>query len=124
MQTYRASRHLCLITMVNVQIIATEPNAPVIEQPARLDAEMEVARDANPVQWGVGGGLCGFFALGVSVAHTPTVPTANLMGKSPEYVVFYTNAYRSTMKRKNIAAAGIECLVNGSISVVLFLLIF
>ena len=124
METYRASRHLCLIAMVNVQIITTEPNAPVIQQQARLDAEMDIVRDANPVQWGVGGVLCRFFALGVSVAHTLTVPTANLMGKSPEYVVFYTNAYRSTMKRKNITAAGIECLVNVSISAVLFLLIF
>ncbi len=32
-------------------VFATEPNAPVIEQQARLDAEMDVARDAKPFQW-------------------------------------------------------------------------
>ena len=103
-------------------LAAIEANVTVIEQQARLNAEMDVARDANPYRWGFGGVLCGTFTLGLSVGHTPTVPTANLMGKSPEYVVSYTDAYRSTMKRKNITAAGIGCLVNVSVSAVLFLL--
>ena len=96
-------------------VSAIEQNVTVIQQQARLDAEMDVARDANPYQWGLGGVLCGFFALGVSVAYAPTVPTANLMGKSPDYIISYTDTYRSEMKIKNITAAGIGCLMNVSV---------
>ena len=102
---------------------ATEPNITVTQQHARLDAESHVARDAKTVHWAVGGVLCGFFTLGASFAHTPTVPTENLMGKSPAYIIAYTDTYRSTMQRKNITAAGIGCLANVSLSTLLFLLI-
>ena len=104
-------------------VFAVETNVTVIEQQARLDADIDVIRDARSLEWGLGGALCGFFALGASVAYAPTVPTANLMGKSPEYIIAYTDAYRSAMKRKNIMAAGVGCLVNVSVSAVLFLFI-
>ena len=112
---------LMLSLLLCSTVAAIEPTA--IEQQARLDAEMDVARDAKPYQWGFGGVLCGFFTLGVSVGHTPTVPTANLMGKSPVYIVTYTDAYQSAMYRKNITAAGVGCLVNVSVSAVVFLFI-
>ena len=115
---------LILSLLLCSTMTAIEANVPVIQQQARLDAELDVARDAKTVQWGLGGVFCGFFALGASVAHTPTVPTANLMGKSPEYIVSYTEAYNTAMKRKNITAAGTGCLVNVSVWTVVFLLVF
>ena len=115
-------KHISFFIILSMLLCSTlSATEPVIEQQARLDAEMDVARDAKTVQWGVGGFFCGFFALGASVAHTPTVPTANLMGKSPAYIIAYTEAYKSTMRLKNITAAGIGCLGNVSISAVLFL---
>ena len=104
-------------------VSAIEQNVTVIQQQAHLDAENDVIRDAKSLQWGLGGFLCGFFTLGASVAYAPTVPTANLMGKSPDYIISYTDAYRSGMKRKNITAAGIGCLMNVSV-IGLWLLIF
>ena len=105
-------------------VSAAEPTEPdvVVTQQARLDAETHVIRDVRSLEWGLGGFLCGFFALGASVAYAPTVPTANLMGKSPDYIIAYTDTYRSAMKRKNITAAGIGCLMNVSI-IALWLLV-
>ena len=103
-------------------VSATESDVVVTQQQARLDAETHVIRDVRSLEWGLGGFLCGFFALGASVAYAPTVPTANLMGKSPDYIIAYTDTYRSAMKRKNITAAGIGCLMNVSI-IALWLLV-
>ena len=103
-------------------VSATELDVMVTQQQARLDAEIHVIRDVKSLRWGLGGFLCSFFALGASVAYAPTVPTANLMGKSPDYIISYTDAYRSAMKRKNITAASIGCLVNVSI-ITLWLLV-
>ena len=94
-----------------------EENVMITQQQARLDAARDVARDANSASWGIGGFCCGFFAIGASWIHTPTVPAANLIGKSPNYIVFYTQAYQSEMKKRNLYAATTGCVVGVGVSI-------
>ncbi len=45
----------------------------------------------------------------------PPVPAAKLLGKSPEYVVFYAEAYKRNLKQKRIEATGHGCLVGNGL---------
>ena len=61
---------------------------------AEADAEATVNK---PLWFAVG---CLFTGLGTIVAYVmePSPPASRLMGKSPEYVAFYTDAYKSKAK--------------------------
>ena len=89
-----------------------------LQMEAIVAAERDAQADVNKGLWFVGGCLVG--VLGVIVAYTlkPTPPATRLLGKSPEYVAFYTDAYTEKAKKLqgNNALAG--CLVNGLATVV------
>lgn len=55
----------------------------------------------------VGGSVCGLFSLGV-ISYRSYPPSERLIGKSPEYVGFYTAAYEREirLRRAKHAAAG------------------
>ena len=86
------------------------------------DAERD-AKLTDITTWNGVGCLFGVFGMIAASIIDPPVPAAKLLGKSPEYVVFYTEAYRSNLKRKRIEAAGHGCIIgNGLIfgSLILF----
>ncbi|MDE0324758.1 MAG: hypothetical protein OXN27_12660 [Candidatus Poribacteria bacterium] len=82
---------------------------------AMRDAEIDVEKNFNAPVW---------FALGcflpvVGVLSTyfmePVVPSGRLIGKSPEYVAHYTDAYRQRMKTRQVNTAVKGCLSAGAI---------
>ena len=57
--------------------------------------------------WVVGGFCCGIFGVGGAFLIEPSPPAHMLMGKSNEYVMGFTEGYKSESKKKNIQYAGI-----------------
>ena len=108
---------LLIFGLVFYDSAESEENVMITQQQARLDATRDVARDANSASWGIGGFCCGFFAIGAATIQTPTVPASNLIGKSPNYIVFYTQAYQSEMKKRNLYAATTGCVVGAGVSI-------
>ena len=85
---------------------------------AKRDAEL-----ADVTTWNGVGCLFGVFGMIAAAVIDPPVPATKLLGKSPEYVVFYTETYRSNLKQNRIEAAGAGCLVGSGIvlgSLILF----
>lgn len=89
---------------------------------ARVAAERDAEADANQILW-IGGtfllGLAGGCVLGSvgllgAVLYEPTPPVSRLIGKSPEYVIVYTDAYRGKIQHTQVRAAVLGCL-GGSI---------
>lgn len=55
--------------------------------------------------WFLGGALCGILGfLGAAVSN-PSPSPAKLVGKSADYVLCYSEAYRSASKKKNMMYA-------------------
>ena len=90
---------------------------------AIIDAEHDAAVAADPLLWMVGtligtsvvGCLfCGLPAIGVAYISQPSPPAARLMGKSPEYVMLYTQTYKEKIRSHQVMGATIGC-VGGSI---------
>ena len=55
--------------------------------------------------------------LGIGVAYmTPiTVDPAKLMGKSAEYIIFYSSAYRESIRSQRVEQATIGCVIFGAL---------
>ena len=76
----------------------------------KLDGEK--AAKGDPVVWSLAGAGCGCFGLLGAYLITPNPPASNLLGKSPEYVLGYTKAYKDESRKKNLRYAFIGCLAN------------
>ncbi len=83
-------------------------------QQAEADARRDVGQDVSPISWGVGGFFCGVCAVAYVYIDKPQVPAARLVGKSADYVSFYTDTYNREVKKQRGQAAMIGCLA-GSI---------
>ena len=80
---------------------------------AKQDAELAAKRDR--LIW-YGSGLFGS-CLGIGVAYmTPiTVAPTKLIGKSPEYINFYSSAYRESIRTERVEQATIGCIISGAL---------
>ena len=80
---------------------------------AKTDAEYDAEDDVNTVVWLSAGGILGIagtcllsaVAVGGAYVYQPVPPADRLLGKSVEYVNFYTDAYKARMRRLQLVAA-------------------
>ena len=80
---------------------------------AKTDAEFDAENDVNTALWLAAGGilgtagscLLGSVAMGGAYVYQPVPPAERLLGKSVEYVNFYTEAYKARIRRLQLVAA-------------------
>jgi hypothetical protein len=102
--------------------------APVLAQLfddglAIQDAKEDANRDTSACLW-LGAG-CLFNLLGVGVAYfvAATPPVSRLLGRPPEYVDAYTEAYRAAVRRIRLESALHGCCLGTAAAVVIGVLI-
>ena len=102
--------------IVEVEDSPTTPEAlkSVAEQ-AVADAEKDAAAHLNRTLWFSTG--CFFPLIGpvFSQRYQPFMPTARVLGKSPQYVAFYYDAYKVKTKKSQFTWALTGCLVGAPI---------
>lgn len=85
---------------------------------ARSTAERDAETDTKQVLW-IGGnfilslvGTCVIGSIGLLGAflYEPSPPASRLMGKSPEYVLIYADAYKRKTRDIQVKAAALGCL--------------
>lgn len=91
-------------------------------QQAEADALRDVDQDVSPISWGIGGFFCGVCAVAYVYIDKPQVPTSRLVGKSAEYVSFYTDTYNREVKKQRGQAALIGCLAGSIFSTLTYYL--
>ena len=84
------------------------PNS--IEVQAINDAERDASAHLNKLLWFTTGFSLPVIGIFLSQRNQRSIPGARLLGKSPEYVAFYTNAYRIKMKKLRFNWSLIGCL--------------
>lgn len=85
---------------------------------AIIDAQKDADTEQQFMIWGAAavgtatlfGCLGGSVILGASFVHEPKPPIERLIGKSPEYITFYTKTYRETVRKSNQKAALGGCI--------------
>ena len=91
-------------------------------QQAEADARRDVGQDVSPISWGVGGFFCGVCAVAYVYIDKPQVPAARLVGKSANYVSYYTDTYNREVKKQRGQAAMIGCLAGSIFSTLTYYL--
>ena len=87
-----------------------------VESRAKAAAERDVEADINKPMWfAVGCFLPGFGLLGPYL-YRPPIPTGRTIGKSPEYVAFYTDTYRTKMEQRQFTYAAAGCITGAVVS--------
>jgi len=86
-------------------LMFSTPFATLAQQHSvRAEAEAAAERDAEArtkkPAWFIIGCVGGILAVAYTYFYEPSIPAGPLLGKSPEYVAFYTDAY--TLKAKDI----------------------
>ncbi len=113
-----------LILMLSTTLlypIATHAQMTEVQQ-AEADARRDVSQDVSPISWGVGGFFCGVCAVAYVYIDKPQVPASRLVGKSADYVSFYTDTYNREVKKQRGQAAMIGCLAGSIFSTLTYYL--
>jgi len=122
---------VCPMTMLAQETAGTASESAVAGQSSidqgRLDGARDAKTDVSGTLWFMAG--CCLSGTGVLFAYvyTPNPPATRLLGKSPEYVAGYTDAYRTAARGTQTSNAWSGCIVFGlsyaALLVVYFLLL-
>ena len=111
------------IVEVEEAVKEVETLKSVVEQ-AISDAEKDASAHLNKAFWFSAGF---FFPVGgtiISQWYQPFMPTARVLGKSPEYVAFYYDSYKVRTKKLQFYWALGGCLVGSSIGAWMYSIFF
>ena len=88
-----------------------------VQAEAVTAAEADAEASAQKSLWFVIG--CGLPVVGIAGAYLleSSPPASRLLGKSPEYVVFYTDAYKAKGKNIQVRTALTGCAIIGGVCV-------
>ena len=83
-----------------------------LQMDAIAAAERDAQNDVNRGLWFLGGCFGGVIGVIVAYSVEPSPPVTRLLGKSPEYVAFYTQAYAEKAKKLQTNSALGGCCVS------------
>ena len=66
---------------------------------ARMDGEQDAETDVSRILWIVVGFGVSLIGVLIAFVYQPSPPASRLFEKSQEYVMFYTEAYKSKVKK-------------------------
>ena len=89
-----------------------------LQMEAIVAAERDAQGDTSTGLWFLAGCLGGLVGVIIAYGVKPSPPATRLLGKSPEYVAFYTDAYQEKAKKLQSNSAWGGCIANGLITVV------
>lgn len=121
--TFHAFVFLMAVLVFNIPFV-TIAQVSSWELEARITAERDAGNDTKQVLWiggnfilgVIGGCVLGSAGLLGAYLYEPPVPTARLMGKSPEYILTYSDAYRTKAQSLQVRSAFIGCLGGSVVS--------
>jgi len=80
--------------------------------------------NTNGVLWLGAGCLLQVFGVAAAYLYTPTPPAMPLLGKSPEYVAAYTDAYGDAAKSVQTGNAWVGCIAYTLAGIVFYVLMW
>ena len=107
--------HLLLVAVIilSVSFVSAAQQQPADtiseQQQAIIDAKRD-AKSINVSAWAFGGCLLPGITIIVANTATPPIPLVKLIGKSPDYIAFYTDTYQQEVTKKRSSAAVGGCV--------------
>lgn len=123
MRIFKLFSLMTALLIFSMPLFVSAQQSPVVLE-ARLAAQRDAKADVNQLNWRlfgfgmafIGGGcLLGALSVASAYTHLPTPPPGRLIGKSPEYILAYTDVYESKVRRLQVESAAIGCIA-GSVT--------
>ena len=87
------------------------------QQSDAAQAIADAKRDGKNVNtsyiWFPAGCILGVVGILLAGIYTPTVPAEKLLGKSPEYVAYYTSTYQKIARDDQLMESTLGCVFSG-----------
>ena len=91
-----------------------------VQAEATNAAQRDAVARTNQNMWRIFGCLGGLFAVAGGYLYEPAPPASALLGKSPEYVAFYADAYTSKAKSLQTRGAIEGCVASTCVTAALY----
>ena len=85
------------------------------KQDAKADAKL------SSMTWYSAGFFFGLIGVGASYIANPTIPYSKLLGKTPNYILIYTEEYKKAMRKERTNQAKTGCILGIGITVLYYL---
>jgi hypothetical protein len=89
----------------------------------RIAGEQSARANTSGMAWMAIGCIGGLLGVIVAYVYEPNPSITMLLGKSPEYVAAYTDAYKSAAKNTQTSKAWVGCIASTLLSVVYIVLV-
>ena len=114
----RSTFHVWVLVMTGLTFsmpLVTLAQQASVQAEAVAAGEKDAEAEVNKTLWFAAG--CFLTVLGVVGAYViePSPPASRLLGKSPEYVAFYTDAYKAKARNIQVRPALIGCAITGGL---------
>lgn len=108
----RKRKYFAFVAIVTSFMIFTMPILAQVDEftAGRMAGEQAARAAVNGSMWLAIGCLGNVLGLIVSYVYQPNLPATQLLGKSPEYVAAYTDAYKISAKKSQVSKAWIGCI--------------
>lgn len=115
--------HFKLLVLLTVVMMLSMPFVTLAQQTsvqaeAVAAAEADAKADTNTTFWFIVGCFGNLLGLLYANYDVPTAPASRLLGKSPEYVAFYSDAYVLKAKKLQTNQAVKGCVANAAVGAV------
>ena len=114
--TFHVSVFFMALLVFSMPLVTLAQQASV-QAEAVAAAEADAAADTNKNLWFIIGCFGSLLGLVYANYDVPSAPASRLLGKSPEYVAFYSDAYSLKAKELQTGYAIRGCITQGVITV-------
>ena len=91
-----------------------------VQAEATAAGERDAEARTNKTVWRLLGCVGGLIVVGATYFYEPAPPAGSLLGKSPEYIAYYTDAYKQKSKNLQFRGAVEGCVAGSCIAGVLY----
>jgi len=90
----------------------------------RMAGEQAARANTNGMLWMAIGCVGSWIGILAAYIYAPSPPTTQLLGKSPEYVAAYTDAYKETAKKVQTGKVWTGCITSAVLYTVFYVVLF
>ena len=121
-------KYLALCTvLLSLSTVVHGVEATTKQQKTQLQAIADAKKDAerliNDTIWRVTGCFGSILGIGAAFVYEPALPASAFIGKTPEYVAYYTDEFRRKTQDLQIYHASTGCVSGAVISFMLWVVL-
>ncbi len=105
------SKHATAVLLAIMLVWSPLSARSLSAQQATFEAQAQAATDTNTTTWLAAGCLLGVLGWFLATLHKPEPPATALLGKTPQYVAEYRDAYQARAKNIASSRAMTGCLI-------------